>query len=868
MGPLCQIQNEQLKCYGKAEGIPFPIALHIATANSGELWVGGYSELCRWKPGSSCESYFTNGTRAPETFESLRGIATALDGTVWAVRDRPGAFLQLEHFEKDEWTTHAFPQIAVSNSDVTTLFIDRDNVLWVGTGNHGLFRVVGNSIDNYAHTDGLTSDSVWRFYQDTEGTVWALTSGGLDNFRDISVLSYSVREGLSASGAGTVLATRDGSVWIGNFHALDRVQGNTISSIRPGHGLPGLYVTTFAEDHAGNLWVGIDSGLWVYDGRAFRAIRHMDGSPLGVVFAIAEDTRHNVWTLAGHKLVRIFDSRVQEEIATPLMSTAFTLAANPQGGIFIGLVSGDLIQYGEDGKSRTFPSNETGNTRQIRDLLAEPDGSVWGTTVDEIARWKNGVRKNLTRQNGIPCDGIFALVEDAQGSLWFDSKCGFFQIEKSQLDNWWNHPDSLVKFKLLDVFDGAQPGLTPLKPQATRSTDGRLWFVNTRILQMLDLRHLVNNPVPPPVEIEDVRADRKDYPAQAGLRLPALTRDLEINYTAPSFVAPQKVLFRYKLENHDTEWQEPGTRRQAFYNDLQPGPYRFHVMASNNDGVWNETGAALDFSILPAYYQTTWFRLICAAVFLLLLWAIYQLRMRQLHRQFSIGLEARVNERTRIARELHDTLLQTLHGLMFQFQAVRNLLPRRPDEAMKSLDEAITETEKALSEGRDAIQGLRSEPMTKGNLAELLMTASQELAAAETSTQPPPAFELIEEGEHRNLSPAIKDEVCRIALELLRNAYRHAHAHRIEAEVRYGADVLRLRIRDDGKGIDLKVLKDGGVTGHWGLRGIRERAERIGAKLDFWSEAGAGTEIQLMVPGSAAYETSRDPAAPKVGKHG
>ena len=279
---------------------------------------------------------------------------------------------------------------------------------------------------------------------------------------------------------------------------------------------------------------------------------------------------------------------------------------------------------------------------------------------------------------------------------------------------------------------------------------------------------------------------------------------------------------------------------------------------------WNGAGTSLDFSILPAYYQKGWFRTCCVAAFLLLLWAGYRLRLRQLQKQFAVGLEARVNERTRIARELHDTLLQSLHGLMFQFQAVRNLLPRRLEDAMHVLDEAIDETEKALAESRDAIQGLRSEPIAKGNLADLLIATSHELGNSETSNHEPPAFDLIEEGERRKLSPTTENEVCRIALELLRNAHRHSHAHRIETEVRYGDDALRLRIRDDGKGIAPQVLKDGFSAGHWGLRGVRERAERLGAQLEFWSEVGAGTEVQLTVPASVAYEPARDGVGAKL----
>jgi signal transduction histidine kinase len=233
----------------------------------------------------------------------------------------------------------------------------------------------------------------------------------------------------------------------------------------------------------------------------------------------------------------------------------------------------------------------------------------------------------------------------------------------------------------------------------------------------------------------------------------------------------------------------------------------------------------------------------------------YQLRVQQLHRQFNIGLEARVNEQTRIARDLHDTLLQTLHGLMFQFQAVRNLLPRRPEDAIRSLDDAIDETERALAESRDAIQGLRSEATARENLAELMTITVQQLTAAAEGTAP--IFDLIEEGERRSLSTTTKNEICRIALEILRNAFRHSNATRIEAEIRHDNQILRLRIRDNGRGIDPKVLKEGGRPGHWGLRGIRERAERIGSQLDFWSESGAGTEVQLTVPAAVAYEAPR-----------
>ena len=240
-----------------------------------------------------------------------------------------------------------------------------------------------------------------------------------------------------------------------------------------------------------------------------------------------------------------------------------------------------------------------------------------------------------------------------------------------------------------------------------------------------------------------------------------------------------------------------------------------------------------------------------------LLWAAYQFRLRQLQHQFAMRLEARVGERARIARDLHDTLLQSFHGLLFRFQAARNLLPNRPDEAVQVLDAALTRAEQALDEGRHSIQELRSSLSVENDLDKVLITTGQELASSNHAENGSPRFEVIVEGERRSLTPMVQEEILRIARELLRNAFQHARAHQIEAEIRYDSDIFRLIVRDDGKGIDPKILKDGGRPGHWGLPGVRERASGIGGQLEFWSEAGAGAEVRLTIPAGIAYERSR-----------
>ena len=313
------------------------------------------------------------------------------------------------------------------------------------------------------------------------------------------------------------------------------------------------------------------------------------------------------------------------------------------------------------------------------------------------------------------------------------------------------------------------------------------------------------NTLAPPVHIEQITADHKSYDAKSGLRLPPLVRDLSIDYTALSLVAPEKVHFKYQLEGQDPDWREVVNDREAQYSNLAPGNYRFRVIASNNSGVWNETGASLDFSIAPAYWQTAWFRALCVAAILALLWMLYRLRMRQLAHEFDVKLEARVDERTRIARELHDTLLQSFNGLLLRFRTVHALFSKSPDQARTILENAIDETRQALTEGRKAVQGLRSSTVETHEFSEAIKTLTEELASDPTHSGGA-EVRLTVEGTPRKKRPLIRDEIYRIASEALRNAFRHAEASRIEVQLSYNETSFELRVRDDGKGIDPKIL--------------------------------------------------------------
>jgi hypothetical protein len=362
---------------------------------------------------------------------------------------------------------------------------------------------------------------------------------------------------------------------------------------------------------------------------------------------------------------------------------------------------------------------------------------------------------------------------------------------------------------------------------------------------MIDPDHLAGNELPPPIHIEGLIADRTNYPLGKSLRLPPLTRDLEIDYTALSFVAPQKVRFRYQVEGHDLAWQEPGTRRQAFYSDLRPGRYRFHVIASNNDGVWDEAGAALDFSIPPAWYQANWFRALCLVSCGFIVCVIYRLRVRQISRAIGARFDERLAERTRMARDLHDTFLQTIEGskLVADHALKPSIDPAQMRGAMEQLSVWLG---RATQEGRAALNSLRAATTQTNDLGDALRRVTKDDLIPSSMAV---TFSVV--GDAREMHPIVRDEIYRIGYEAIRNACTHSGASQLEVELRY-ARGLALRVSDNGTGIDPSIA-DGGKDGHFGLQVKSERAARIGGSLTLGSSSNSGTEIKLVVPGDIVF---------------
>jgi len=843
-GPLCRVEANKLHCYGPADGIPFPYAQPLAKDHLGNLWIGSSLGVCRWKPGS-VNIYLPPGLKRASGLMGVSAIAEGANDTLWVGMERSGSGLGLEQLIRGAWKSYMAPELPGASLEVSALLADRDGSLWVGTTNRGIYRIRGSEADNFRGADGLSSNSVSGFFQDREGNLWVITSRGIDRFHDTSVVSFSIREGLSGEGVGSVLSARDGTVWIGNVEALDFLRQGKLSAIGARSGLPGRLVTSLLQDDAGRLWVGIDAGLTVYENGRFRPITKPDGNPLGVVTAMAEDLDHNIWVESTQPaLFRIRDFQVREEIDPPKIPRPSSLTADPEGGIWLGLTTGNLARYRQNNLETFSP-----DFGRIRNLLADSDGSLWAATEKGVVRWKANTLRTLDKRNGLPCDDILAVIRDNRNSLWLDAQCGFISVADSELQRWREQPNAKIKFKLLDIYDGAQPAATNFRPTVSKSPDGRLWFANNSILQMVDPGHLNVNHLPPPVHVEEVVADDKTYSPQAGLTLPALTREIEIDYTAISLAVPQKVQFRYQLEGHDPGWEDAETRRAAFYNDLRPGHYRFRVIACNNDGVWNEAGATLDFTILPAYFQTTWFLVLCCAAIAGMLWLLYSLRLRQLATRMQTRLEERLEEREAIARDLHDTLLQGFFSAAMQLDVANDRIPA--DSPAKPLVERVIELMKQVGQqGRAAIRSLRSPERDPHDLEQAFSEIREEF-----SSSPQIDYRVVVEGAPRRLHAAIWDDIFRIGREAIINAFRHSGASKIEVDLEYTGRNLRVLVRDDGCGIDAEVAQTG-REGHWGLSGMRERAEKMGAKLVVLSRADAGTEVQLSIPGSVAFESA------------
>jgi signal transduction histidine kinase len=450
---------------------------------------------------------------------------------------------------------------------------------------------------------------------------------------------------------------------------------------------------------------------------------------------------------------------------------------------------------------------------------------------------------------------VSGMVEGPQRDLWFSGRQGISRISAESLERAQAESDSPLDYTSFSRDDGLNSRECSVgQPNIAITPDGKLWTATLTGLAMLDLNRKPQFYHKSPVFVEEVEVGRSRQTPNSRLVLRPGAYHVVLHFTAVEIASPENIRLQYRLDGVDPDWLDADATRTAIYTDIPVGTHSFHVRASNGDGIWDRAGISYEITQEPYFYATGWFRLVAVIAFVLTLTGVYRLRLRQIHAQMNARLGERVTERMRIARDLHDTLLQSFHGLLPRFQAAHNLLPGRAVDARQVLETALDDAAQAITEARDAVQDLRSSATVTNDLAKAIEVLGEELRAHQAATDGAATdFSLQAEGKPQNLHPMLRDEIYRITGEALRNAFRHARARRIEAQIEYDRRQLRVRVRDDGIGIDATVLSQEGRTGHFGLRGMRERSKGIGGQLDVWSERGAGTEVELTIPASVAY---------------
>jgi ligand-binding sensor domain-containing protein/signal transduction histidine kinase len=736
------------------------------------------------------------------------------------------------------------------NLDVLSILRDRDSDIWVGTS-RGLFRYNANGVSLLS-----TTGPVAALFEDREGNIWIGSTRGLERLRDSAFVTYSLPN-LKSQSMGPLHVDSGGRTWIAPIQGGLRWLKAGKTGVITADGIANDVVYAIAGTGEDDAWVGRQQGGLThlrYTGNSFTAKTYTqaDGLAQNRVYAVYRSRDGTVWSGTLNRGVsELKNSHFKNYTITDGLAanTISSIAEGPDGTMWFGTPKG-VSAMSQKGW-RTYTAADGLPSEDVNCLLQDSTRILWIGTAEGLAYLSDGqvhVPRRVPKSLQAP---IFGIEEDKNGWLWIATSDHVLRVPRDKLLS------GIVKevdVREYDQADGLESTEGVKRSRSVVSDSaGRIWFSLSSGLSVVNPSRVAASSPLAIAHIEALSVDGSPVNVQDMVHIPASPRRITFTYTGLSLTTPERVHFRYFLDSFDRGWSEPTAAREAVYTNLSPGSYRFRVIASNSYGQWNDSEAVVSIEVDPAVWQTWWFRVSCVVALLILLWALYQLRLRQVARQFNMRLEERVSERTRIARELHDTLLQSFHGLLLRFQAASNLLPARPEEAKQSFESAIDQAAQAITEGRDAVQGLRSSTVVASDFALTINTLGQELASGETNPNAA-EFHVDVEGTPQNLHPILRDEVYRIAGEALRNAFKHAQARRIEVEIRYDERQLRLRVRDDGKGIDAKHLGGDGYAGHYGLRGMRERAKLMGGKLAVWSELDSGTEVEMRIPASRAYE--------------
>jgi len=853
---LMRLEGQRWTLVGQEWGFPNTNINAIHVDAGGTLWVVAENGVMFLRPGThrfEMAGITTDG-------DSSSYFLDAPDNVTWLFNDKLG-FLLLHSVDRASPLHPRWLGKGVIALGQSGLIVDRDGAVWIPTP-QGIrrfksmdslastsVRAATAKVDVFGRPDGLTAEHIFSALQDKEGNVWFGTSGGLDKFRAAKLVKIDV-----PSGSQYFSVARGGgdSMWIGTsqgqlYRVTTTTTGGPVAEF-------GSFIGCLYRDPSGLLWVGSNNAIWQQqDGRWNASKRIVKNDPYpdaNEIQAMAKDTTGAMW-------VSVVQAGVYRVVADTWTlwggrddfpkEPATVLTADSEGRLWLGYVNGRIALL--DGARLTVFA-EPEDLRIGTTLALKAHGSgVWVGGEQGLLHFDGKVFHPVTARNRGPLPAISGIVETTDGDLWLNTSEGAVHIAPPELQKSLSNPAYPVGFELLNFLDGmagTPSAIRPL-PSMVEGGDGRLWISTTNGVLWHDPRQTTRNRLAPNVYIQSIVADGASYDPSELTQLPMKTRNLSIGYAGLSFSIPERVRFRYRLEGGDSSWEDVGTRREAYFTDLAPGRYAFHVVASNEDGIWNETGATLQFVIPPTFFQTRWFIGLCILAAAGMMWILFLLRLQQLKARIRWQIEARLVERERIARDLHDTFLQGVQGLMLRFQSVTERIPKE-EPSRRLMEQALDRADQVLADGRDRVTGLRDATYQSPALPEALRIVGDDLGRDHAAE-----FSLSVEGAPRDLHPIVREESYRVAAEAITNAYRHAHARHIDVHIEFDKDGLSVRVGDDGHGFDARQPVPATQPGHWGLTGMRERAARIRGQLKVSSNAVTGSIVELHIPARMAY---------------
>jgi ligand-binding sensor domain-containing protein/signal transduction histidine kinase len=868
---IFRLEGDSFNHYSKAEGLPSDNVTCLALAKNGDVWGCTDLGLARVHDGKVRMYSTTDGLAN----NAVRAVCEARDGTIWAAGDNAS----LSSWDGSKFSTHRVAKLpadastralecsddglwlggsaglvriskageqvwtskdGLADTRVLCLAESREGGLWIGTRN-GYSRLRNGEIESYRPQDGLSQSTVYSIFEDAEGSLWVGTKNGLNQFFSGRALPYTVNEGLPSNETGPLLQDRNGNIWIGTLGAgLARFDGKKFQVTSSKQGLASNTILALAEDRDGALWVGTTSGInRLRNGKVDSTYSTAQGLPSAIIRALFVDDAGMLWagTAKGVATLQHGVFKTLRGVPGPLLGTIAAVNEDKDRNIYLASEHDGLFVSEKGSIREVLQDGET--IRDIGALYSGPDNNLWiGTEGGGLRLLDHGKMTTFLVRDGMFDNEIYGIIRDDQDRLWMACSKGLFSVNRADLlrfaagkikkvvSTTYSPTDAL---RTIECREGVQPG-------SARMKDGRVWFSTIRGLYVFDPNHLALNIPPPPVVIEEITVNGEPVEPAEIAAIPPGLKNLEFTYSGLTFLQPTRMKFRYILEPFDKKWIEAGTRREAFYTNLPPGPYRFRVVGCNADGVCNESQSPVSFTLAPHFYQRAWFPPLCALLLGIAGWMIYQLRIHRLREQFNLIL----TERSRIARELHDTLIQGLSGITMEMQALAGRL-RSPEERA-TLEDIVRDAGTCLRETRRSVAGLRSSAQgPNSGLAAAISQAAKQITEAKAVR-----LKLKLDKQPAELSPEVQYNLLRIASEAMNNSVKHSGAKTIEVTLDCKPDLLRLSVRDDGAGFS---RENGNVRpGHYGLIGMKERAAQIGAELNLASEPGRGTTVSVLLP--------------------